>query len=69
MDFFQRDPDQVRADLRRVVGHDRMLGVRMHACLEYTEYSTDLDRTAEWITGAALEPVWEEAAALDTAVE
>lgn len=68
IDFFQDDPEQVRADLRRVVGHERLLGVRMHACLEYAQYPTELNRTADWITDDALEPVWEEAAALDTAV-
>ncbi|WP_227377659.1 amidohydrolase family protein [Haladaptatus halobius] len=68
VDFFQNDPEQVRADLRRVVGHHRMLGVRMHACLEYAEYPTELDRTANWILDDALETVWEEAMALDTSV-
>ncbi|ELZ32637.1 amidohydrolase [Halogeometricum pallidum JCM 14848] len=68
MDFFQDDPEAVRADLRRVVGHERLLGVRMHACLEYAEYPSQLNRTANWITDDALEPVWAEAAALDTAV-
>lgn len=68
MDFFQDDPEQVRADLRRVVGHERMLGVRMHACLEYTEHPNELNRMADWILDDALEPVWSEAAALDTTV-
>ena len=68
MDFFGDDPEQVRADLRRVVGHGRMLGVRMHACLEYAEYPTELNRTADWILDDALEPIWAEAAALGTAV-
>lgn len=68
MDFFQDDPEQVLADLHRVVGHERMLGIRMHACLEYAEYPTELNRTGDWILDDALEPVWEEAAALDTAV-
>lgn len=68
MDFFQGDPEQVRSALRRVVGHERMLGVRMHACLEYAEHPSELNRTADWILDEELEPVWEEAAALDTAV-
>lgn len=68
MDFFSDEPEQIRADLRRVVGHDRMLGIRMHACMEYAEIPTELDRTADWILDDALEPVWEEAAALETAV-
>ncbi|MBX0297297.1 amidohydrolase family protein [Haloarcula nitratireducens] len=68
MDFYADDPEAVRADLRRVVGHDRMLGVRMHACLRYEEHSTELDRTADWILDDELEPIWEEAAAQDTAI-
>lgn len=68
MDFFQHDPDDVRADLRRIVGHERMLGVRMHACLEYAEYPTELNRAADWILDDDLEPVWTEAATLDTTV-
>lgn len=68
MDFFSDDPRQVRADLRRVVGHNRMLGVRMHACLEYAEYPTNLNRTADWILDDALTPVWEEAASLGTSI-
>jgi|AntDeeMetagen134_2_1112570.scaffolds.fasta_scaffold03429_3 L-fuconolactonase len=68
MDFFRDDPEQVRADLERVVGHDRMLGVRMHACLEYAEHPTELNRTADWILDDALDPVWRAAADLDTAV-
>ena len=67
MDFYG-DPDEVQAALRRVVGHDRMLGVRMHACLEYEEHSTDLNRTADWILDDELAPVWAEAAEQDTAV-
>ncbi|MFC7020814.1 MULTISPECIES: amidohydrolase family protein [Haloarcula] len=68
MDFFGDDPEQVRAALRRVVGHDRMLGVRMHACLAYEEHASELDRTADWILDDTLEPVWAEAAELDTSV-
>lgn len=68
IDFFQDDPEQVHADLRRVVGHERMLGVRMHACLEYEAYPSELNRTADWIRDDTLETVWEEAAALDTTV-
>jgi L-fuconolactonase len=67
MDFYG-DPDEVRGTLRRVVGHDRMLGVRMHACLEYEEHSTELDRTADWILDDELAPVWTEAAKQETTV-
>ncbi|MCG1007570.1 amidohydrolase family protein [Halorubrum lacusprofundi] len=67
MDFYG-DPEEVRASLRRVVGHDRMLGVRMHACLEYEEHSTGLNRTADWILDEELAPVWTEASQQGTTV-
>jgi L-fuconolactonase len=68
VDFFQSDQDNLRRDLRRVVGHDRMLGVRMHAPFEYEEIPTELDRTAEWIASPELAPVWEELARDDAAI-
>lgn len=67
MDFYG-DPDEVRAALRRVVGHDRMLGVRMHACLDYETHPAELNRTADWILDEELGPVWAEAAEQETAV-
>jgi len=67
MDFYG-DPDEVRAALRRVVDHDRMLGVRMHACLEYETHPAELNRTADWILDEELGPVWAEAAEQETAV-
>lgn len=68
MDFFRDDPDAIRSDLRRVVGHDRMLGVRMHAALAYEAIPTTVDRTDDWILDDTLASVWEEAARLDTCV-
>ena len=67
LDFYG-DPDAVRAALRRVVGHDRMLGVRMHACLDYETHPSELNRTADWILDEELAPVWAEAAQQETAV-
>ncbi|MFB9809386.1 amidohydrolase family protein [Haladaptatus pallidirubidus] len=67
MDFFG-DPEQVRGNLRRVVGHERMLGVRMHACMKYAEFPTNQDRTADWILDDDLDVVWNEAAQLDMSV-
>lgn len=67
MDFFD-DENTVRESVRRVVGHDRMLGVRMHAPFEYAEIPTELDRTADWIADDALEPVWDELARQDAAL-
>jgi L-fuconolactonase len=65
MDFFA---DDVRERLRTVLDNDRMLGVRMHASLEYDDAPTKLDRNAEWILDDALTPAWEELAALDACV-
>ena len=65
IDFFGDDP---AADLRRVAEHDRLLGVRMHACLEYAEHPSDLDRASSWILDDALRPIWESAADLDAAI-
>jgi L-fuconolactonase len=66
MDFFQDEKD-VREALRRVVGHERMLGVRMHAALKYDDPSAET-ATADWILDDRLGPVWSEAAEQDTCV-
>ncbi|MFB6120753.1 MAG: amidohydrolase [Halobacteriaceae archaeon] len=67
MDFFPQDGD-LRERVRRVVGHERMLGIRMHAALEYETIPTEVNRTGDWILEEALAPVWEEVAAQDAAV-
>ena len=59
------DEAETRARLRRVVGHERMLGVRFHAALEYGEIPGDVNRTGDWIADERLEPVWAELAELD----
>jgi len=68
--YFDRDPDgegyrsadpqALRQRVRQVVGHERMLGVRLYAALAYDELPTELDRTGDWITDDALTPVFEE---------
>jgi L-fuconolactonase len=67
MDFYG-DPGHVCENVRRVVGHDRMLGVRMHAPFEYADIPTELNRTADWIADDELEPVWDELASQDAAL-
>jgi L-fuconolactonase len=62
------DAETVRESVRRVLGNERMLGLRFHACLAYAEHPTELDRHAEWILDDDLEPAWEVAAATDSAV-
>jgi L-fuconolactonase len=64
VDFFG-DEETVRADVRRAVGHDRMLGVRMHAPFEYAEIPTELNPAADWIADDRLEPAWDELARQD----
>lgn len=68
MEFFPEDPDEASAALEQVTGHPRMLGVRMHAALEYGEIPGDVDRDGDWITDERLEPVWEAADDLGTTI-
>ncbi|QGA82217.1 amidohydrolase [Halomicrobium sp. LC1Hm] len=69
IDFF---PDAERPDpagqLARVVDHDRMLGVRLHAAFEYAAAPTTIDRSGTWFLDDSLAEFWETAGALDTAV-
>jgi L-fuconolactonase len=67
MDFYPED-DDVAETVRQVVGHERMLGVRMHAAMNYAEIPTEVNRTGDWILDDALDPVWEEAARQDAAI-
>jgi len=67
MDFFGEDV-AVRERLRTVTGHARILGVRMHAALEYEEIPDAVNRETTWILDDRLAPVWEVAADLGTAV-
>lgn len=59
VDFFGDEAD-IRAAVRRATGHERMLGVRIHAPFEYAEIPTELNPHAEWILDRALDPVWAE---------
>ncbi|MEY7851778.1 amidohydrolase [Natrarchaeobius sp. A-rgal3] len=68
MEFFPEDPDDAVGHLERVTGHDRMLGVRMHAALEYEEHPSEIDRDGDWISDDRLEAVWRAAGDLDTSV-
>jgi len=67
VEFFRDDPEAVREAVRRVVGHERMLGVRIHAALDY-EDPAELVPTSDWILDDRLAPFWTEAAAQDTCV-
>ena len=57
--FFESE-STMRESVRRAVGDERMLGVRMHAPFTYAEVPTELDRTADWILSEELDPVWDE---------
>ncbi len=67
MEYFD-GTKSVLTQLQQVTGHDRMLGVRMHASLAYDPIPTEVDRQATWISSAELDPVWEELGELETAV-
>lgn len=55
----------VRQRVRRVVGHERMLGVRMYAALRYETIPTELDREGDWILDDRLDPIFDELARQD----
>jgi L-fuconolactonase len=65
---FMQEADELRASLRRVMGHDRILGVRMHAAFEYAEIPSVEDPEASWILESRLEPVFDELADSDNAL-
>lgn len=67
LDFFG-DEDAVRQSVRRATGHDRLLGVRMHAPFEYAEIPSELNPEADWIASPELDPVWDELARQDAAM-
>ena len=67
LEYFQDEPD-LRAAVRRVTGHERMLGVRFHAAFEYGETPGEMDRGGDWIADEQLEPLYDELAARDAAV-
>jgi L-fuconolactonase len=57
---YQTDETALREHVRRVLGHDRMLGLRFHACFEYGPTPGDLDPTAEWIAADGMDPLYDE---------
>lgn len=57
--FFESE-STMRESVRRAVGDERMLGIRMHAPFTYAEVPTELDPTADWILSEELDPVWDE---------
>ena len=58
-DYFGEE-STVRERVRRVVGHPRMLGLRMYAALAYEPIPTELDREGDWILDDRLDPVFDE---------
>lgn len=64
LEYFDDEP-AVRESVQRVLGHERMLGVRFHAAFEYAAVPSVMDRTADWIAADELAPVWDELAAHD----
>jgi L-fuconolactonase len=68
LELFPENPADAAASLRRVVSHDRMLGVRIHAALAYAETPTKLDREGDWFLDNRLDSVFNAAAEEDAAV-
>ncbi|NGM70509.1 amidohydrolase family protein [Natronolimnobius sp. AArcel1] len=68
LDFFPDDLAEAVDHVERVTGHERMLGVRMHAALEYEEHPSTIDRHGDWISDERLEAVWRAAGDLETSV-
>lgn len=65
---YQADESELRAHVRRVTGHERMIGLRFHACFEYGPTPGDMDRAGDWVAAADLAPLYDELAAQDGAV-
>lgn len=60
-EYFQDESD-LRQTVRRVTGHERMLGIRFHAAFEYGETPGEMDREANWIADDTLGPLYDELA-------
>lgn len=58
----------LRENVRRVTGHDNMLGVRMLGYREYNKYEPEMNPTSDWMLDSNLEPVWKELAELGKAM-
>ena len=58
----------LRERTRRLLAHDRMLGIRFHACFEYGETPGEMDRSADWIAEDALDPLYDELGNHDASV-
>lgn len=68
MELFPDKPETAVAALERVTDHPQMLGVRMHAALEYAETPSTIDRYGDWISDDRLAPIWRAAGERDTAI-
>ncbi|MFB6139276.1 MAG: amidohydrolase [Halosimplex sp.] len=64
---YDADPGTLREHVRRVTGHERMLGLRFHACFEYGPTAGAMDREADWVASEDLDPLYDELAARDGA--
>lgn len=64
---FDTEPETAASDVRRVVGHERMVGVRMHPALAHEDILEGYDVDPEWMLDDAAAPVWETLADLETA--
>lgn len=60
---YQAEESELRDHVRRVTGHERMLGLRFHACFEYGPTPGDMDRAGDWVAAPDLGPLYDELAA------
>lgn len=57
---FYEPAENARTRAARIVGHDQVLGIRMHAAFTYEPIPTEPDRTADWITDDDHTPILNE---------
>jgi L-fuconolactonase len=65
MDWFGEDPAR---RLEQVVGHERMLGVRLYAAMRYDEVPTTIDTGTEWFLDERLKPAFDAAPMNDAVI-
>lgn len=58
VDFFCHDSDVLESRIRRIVSHDRMLGVRMHPALAREDHVIERDVTPDWMLEDKAGPIW-----------
>jgi L-fuconolactonase len=68
MPFYGRDPEGIADRFRQVVGHERMLGVRLHAVAPPPRTPDATRETAEWLHDDRHDPMYDAAVETDSSV-